>query len=92
MKVDLQQAQQELKSKDFQTPAAAAEQFTSNESNLQQENTLLRQKTETLEKKVDSLVKFLENERRLRHEFEEIASNKDSHEGQLKEQIKTVGD
>jgi hypothetical protein len=36
------------------------------------EKKILRQKNETLEKKVDSLVKFLENERRLRHELEDL--------------------
>lgn len=36
------------------------------------ERRLLKQKNDTLEKKVESLVKFLENERRLRHELEDL--------------------
>ncbi len=42
--------------------------------NNDNEKNMLRQKNETLEKKVDSLVKFLENERRLRHELEDLVN------------------
>lgn len=50
---------------------------------LQNENQHLKQKTETLDKKVDSLVKFLENERRLRHELENTVKEKESIQQEL---------
>ena len=36
----------------------------------------MKVKVETLDKKVESLVKFLENERRLRHELEHTLKHK----------------
>ncbi len=45
---------------------------------MQRENNSLRDKCDILEKKVDSLVKFLENERRLRHDIEEMLKTSES--------------
>ena len=40
----------------------------------------LQSKIGTMEKKVDSLVKFLENERKLRHDMEDLNKENESRE------------
>jgi len=45
---------------------------------------------QTLEKKVESLVKFLENERRLRHEFEQVARSSESREAEFQQKIGAI--
>lgn len=54
------------------------------------EKKLLKSRAETQEKKIDSLVKFLENERRLRHELEDLVKHNEQREREISSKIGAI--